>query len=220
MGRSLSLIILAIGVAMILIQLYKFFVSINSSSSKRRKDVEELKLKIADKVKQLVPMTSTELELLSINQSEVSLSRGINSEKTGSFTSIYQEPLLAYGYKRYNYLEDTSILLVSTASDDYIYMSEGPSTQVYLNNNKLGVIDAEGNLFDPVSKKQLARIEADQILSSHPVKIGEREVGEVVNLRQNESPNPRVYQFLEPMNEREEHIFKALTFLSLIEESV
>ena len=198
----------------------KFFISINSSSGQRRRDVEEMKLQMADQVKALIPMNNSELELLSVNQSGVSTTRGLNSVKTGAFISVYQEPLVAYAYKRYNYPSENSILLVSTASDDFIYMSEGQKTQVFLNNSELGIIDAEGNMYDPRTKQQLARIEADQVLSSHPVKIGEKEVGEIVNVRLNESPNPRAYQFLEPMDEREEKIFKALTFLSLVEESV
>lgn len=220
MGRSVALLILVVSIGFIIMQLVKFFITINSSSGQRRRDVESLKFQMAELVKGLVPMNETELELLSVNQSGVTTTRGINSVKTGAFTSVYHEPLVAYAYKRYSYPAENSILLVSTASDDYIYMSEGQRTQVFLNNSELGVIDADGNMYDSKSKKQLARIEADQVLSSHPVKIGEREVGEIVNLRLNESPNPRAYQFLEPMDETEEKIFKALTFLSLVEESV
>ena len=220
MGRSIALLVLVVSIAFIIMQLIKFFISINSTSGQRRRDVEDLKLRMAEQVKKLIPLNKSELELLSVNQSDVSISRGLNSVKTGAFTSVYHEPLIAYAYKRYSYPANNSILLVSTAVDDFIYISEGQKTQVFLNNSELGVIDANGNMYDPRTKQQIARIEADQVLSSHPVKIGEKEVGEIVNLQLNESPNPRAYQFLEPMNEREEQIFKALTFLSLVEESV
>jgi len=220
MGRFLALVILFGSIGFIIVQLVKFFISINSSSAQKRRDVEQLKLRMADMVKELVPMNPTELELLSVNQSGVSTTREINPVTTGAFTSVYQEPLVAYAYKSYRIPADHNILLVSTAADDYLYMTEGSTTKVFLNNSELGIIDSEGNMFDPVSKQQMARIEADQVLSSHPVKVGEKEVGEIVNLRLNESPNPRAYQFLEPMNEREEKIFKALTFLSLVEEAV
>ena len=220
MARSLALLILVAAVGFIIIQVIRFFLSINSSSGQKRRDIEQLKLGMVEQVKELVPMSLTELELLSVNQSGVTTTRGLNSVKTGSFTSVYHEPLITYAYKRYNYPTESTILLVSTASDDYIYKSEGNRTQVFLNNSEIGIIDSNGNMYDPRTKKQLARIEADEVLSSHPVKIGEKEVGEIVNLRLNESPNPRAYQFLEPMDEHEEKIFKALTFLSLVEESV
>ena len=171
-------------------------------------------------VKELVPLNPSELELLSVNQSGVEVSRGLNAVQTGMFTSVYHEPLLAYAYKQYKYPEDSSFLLVSTSSDDFIYKSEGQRTQVFLNNSELGIIDSEGNMYDPSSNSLIARIEADHVLSSHPVKIGDKEVGEIVNLRLNESPNPRAYQFLEKMDEREEKIFKALTFLSMVEETL
>jgi len=219
MGRFLALLILFAAVGFIAVQLFKFFISINSSKAQIRRDIEQLKLRMMEMVKELVPMNKAELELLSVNQSGVSVSRGINSVQTGAFTSIYNEPLLAYAYKNYS-SGDKSILLVSTDSDDFIYMSEGATTKVFLNNSELGVVDSDGNMYDPVSRKQMARIEADHVLSSHPVKIGEKEVGEIVNLRLKDSPNPKAYQFLEPMDDREENIFKALTFLSLVEESI
>ena len=220
MGRSIALLILVAALGFIIIQIVRFFFSINSSSGQKRRDIEKLKSGMIEQVKALVPMSLTELELLSVNQSGVTTTRGLNAVKTGSFTSVYHEPLIAYAHKSYNYPPDSSILLISTASDDFIYKSEGERTQVFLNNSELGIIDSNGNMYDPRTKKQLARIEADQVLSSHPVKIGEKEVGEIVNIRLNESPNPRAYQFLEPMDEREEQIFKALTFLSLVEESL
>ena len=220
MGRTLVLLIFVLAIGFIIFHLVKFFFTINSSSGQKRRDVEQLKLQMSEMVKELVPLNNKELELLSVNQSGVSVSRGLNSVKTGAFTSVYHEPLVAYAYKQYKYPADHSILLVSTSEDDYIYMSEGETTKVFLSNSELGIIDSDGNMYDPRTKKQMARIEADHVLSSHPVKVEGKEVGEIVNVRLNESPNPRAYQFLEPMNEREEDIFKALTFLSLVEESV
>lgn len=220
MGRSLALIILAAAIGFIIYQLVKFFISINNSSGQRRRDIENMKRQLSEMVKELVPMNATELELLSVNQKNAVVPKTLNAARTGVFTSVYQEPLLAYAYKDYKYPEDSRVLLVSTAADDFIYKSAGQTTRVFLNNSELGVVDAEGNMYDPRSKKIIAHIEADSVLSSHPVKIGDKEVGEIVNVRLNESPNPRAYQFLEPMNEEEEKIFKALTFLSLVEESV
>lgn len=204
----------------IIAQLVDFFLSINSGSGQTRRDVAELKSKIATYISSLVPMTHKELELLSINQTGVVANRGVSTIKSGAFTTIYHEPLVAFAYKKYKYPADKSLLLVSTEEDDFIYMTKGTQTQVFVNNNELGMIDPDGTLYESKTKKQLAHISADPVLSSHPVKIEGREVGEIVNARLNQSPNPRAYQFLEEMNEREAQIFKALTFLSLIEETL
>lgn len=220
MGRLLVLFIFFAAIAFIAYQLYNFFVSINNSSGQRRRDLDRLKVQMREMVKELIPMNHTEMELLSVNQSGVSKSRGMNGVETGAFISVYHEPLLAYAYKQYSYPADQSILLVSSASDNFVYMTKGGSTQVFHNDLPLGLIDSEGNMYDEKTNRKMARIEADQMLSSHPVRIEGREVGEIVNARLNESPNPRAYQFLEPMNEKEARLFKALTFLSLVEESV
>ncbi len=210
--------ILAVG--FIIAQLMDFFLSINSGSGQTRNDIAELKSKIATYIAGLVPMSDKELELLSINKTGTSVTRGLSTIKSGAFTTIYHEPLLAYAYKKYKFPADKSLLLISSEEDDYIYMINKGKTEVFINNTQLGFVESDGSLFDPKTNDLLAKIEANHLLSSHPVQIGEREVGEIVNARLNESPNPRAYQFLEPMNEQESKIFKALTFLSLVEETV
>ena len=220
MGRLLVLVLLVLGIGFILMQLLKFFVTINSSSAQRRRDIADMKSKMSRTIKTLVPMSHKELELLSVNRSNVEVSKGFNKMESGVFTSVYHEPLLAYAYKKYAYSTDHRLLMMHTSEDNYMYISEGRTTKVYLNDRELGVIDSEGGLTHPVSQKRLAEIEVDKVLSSHPVRIGGREVGEIMNVSLNESPNPRAYQFLEDMNEDEGHLFKALTFLSLIEESI
>ena len=204
----------------IIAQMLDFFLSINSGSSQTRKDIAELKSKIATYISSLIPMTIAELELLSVNQTGSTSSKGLSTIKSGAFTTIYHEPLLAYAYKKYTYPADKSLLLISSEDDDFIYMINGGKTQVFVNNKELGFIESDGSLFAPRTNKLLAKIEANHLLSSHPVRIDDKEVGEIVNVRLNESPNPRAYQFLEPMNNNETQIFKALTFLSLIEETL
>ena len=220
MGRLIVWIVLFGSLAFIAIQIYRFFISINNSSGQRKRDLERLKREMSQMVQELVPMNAEELELLSVNQLDVNGLKGLESVKTGKFTSVYYEPLVAYAHKQYSYPADSSVLLVSTTTDNFVYESEGYRTTVYLNEEELGVIDADGSMYEAKTDRLLAHIEVDGDLSAHPVKVGEREVGEIVNLRLNASPNPRAYQLLEPMNLREKQLFKALTFLSLVEESV
>lgn len=214
----LGFFLLAMG--FIVVQLVDFFLSINSGSGQIKRDVAELKSKIATYISNLVPMTIKELELLSINETGTTSVQGVSTTRSGAFTSIYHEPLLAYAFKEYKYPAGKRLLLISSEDDDFLYLTDGNKTKVSVNNKELGVIDESGNLYDPKSNNLLAQIEANQKLSSHPVKVGSREVGEVINARLNQSPNPRAYQFIESMDDREMELFKALTFLSLAEESI
>ena len=220
MVRLAIIFIFVLAAGFIVAQLLDFFLSINSGSGQTRKDIAELKSKIATYISNLIPMSVNELELLSVNQSGTTTNRGIATIKSGAFNTIYHEPLLAYAYKKYTYPADKSLLLISSEEDDFLYMINGSKTQVFVNNTELGFVESDGSLYAPKTNKLLAKIDANHLLSSHPVKIEGKEVGEIVNARLNESPNPRAYQFLEPMNERETQIFKALTFLSLVEETI
>jgi len=220
MIRVIFNVLLILGVGYVITQVVNFYLSINSGKGQTRNDIAELKSKIATYLAALVPMNDKELELLSINADKNVQRSGMTILKYGAFNSIYQEPLLAYAFKEYKYPADRSILLISTDKDDFTYMTKGASTQVFLNDDEIGYIDPSGNLYDPEKKKVLAHIEMENGHSSHTVQIEGREVGEIVNARKNESPNPRAYQFLEEMSAKESNLFKALTFLSLVEESI
>ena len=60
-----------------------------------------MRTEIAPYVEDLVPLESEELELMSLNQLNQSLKKGMTTTAKGVFTSIYQEPLVAYSYKKY-----------------------------------------------------------------------------------------------------------------------
>jgi len=83
----------------------------------------------------------------------------------------------------------------------------------------LGTIHSDGNLYD-TKERQVAYIAADDVLTTHPVKVGQREVGEIINPMLASSPNPRAYTFLKPMDSDERVLFMSLTLLSLVEETV
>lgn len=207
-------------IVFVIVQMVNFFLSINSGSGQQRRDTAELKAKIAVHVSQLVPMSDSDMEELSTTMKGDTSIVGVSRINVGTFQSIFHEPLLAYAVKTYRFPADKRVLLISSSEDDFLYLSDAGRTTVYVNERELGVVKPNGDLFDPRGEKLLAHIEASPALSSHAVKINGREVGEIVNAKLNESPNPRAYQFLEPMNDSEADIFKALTFLSLAEESL
>lgn len=219
MIRFLIIGILLAAFAFIVLQILKFSIATSSGRSQRQKDIKDLKARIRTYISDLIPMTDREMEDLSTNHDGISVRKGLGIIKTGVFTTIYHEPILAYALKSYTNLSDSRILLVSTDSDDIIYETIGETTKVFLNDEEMGTIDAKGDFYN-TSNNLLGHISADPALSSHPVLIDGKELGEIINPELNESPNPRAYQFLEPMEDEHKKIFKVLTFLSLMEETI
>ena len=219
MSRLIVFAVLLAAIVFIGYQILNFLFAINSTKSQKRRDVAKLRESIAQQIESLVALSKEELELLSINQIDTSTKLGINTVRTGVFTSIYQEPLVAYARKSYGQSGTELLTLVHTRDQSFVYESSGPKTRVSVDGQQIGTIHSDGNLYD-MKDRQVAHIEADDVLSTHPVKIGSREVGEIVNPMLANSPNPRAYTFLEPMDTDEQVLFMALTLLSLVEESV
>jgi len=218
MARILVLLILLAAVGFIVFQIVSFFFSINNTKSQKKRDLARLKDSLQPLVDNLVALSDDELELLSINKADVSTKPGLNPEITGAFTSIYHEPLVVYGEKTYGPAGNEKITVIYTSEHELVYVTKGTKTEVSVDDHLLGTIHSDGNLYD-TKGRQVAYIEADDLLATHPVKIGTREVGEIINPTKAASPNPRAYSFLQPMDDDERVLFMALTLLSLVEES-
>jgi len=179
MYRLLVLLVLLAALGFIAFQIFSFFFSINNTKSQKRRDLAKLKEDLKPLVDSLVALSDDELELLSINKASQSSKPGINPEITGAFTSIYHEPLVVYGEKTYGPNGREKITVVYTSEHEFVYLTKGIKTDVYVDDHELGTIHSDGNLYD-TKGRQVAHIEADDILATHPVKIGTREVGEIL----------------------------------------
>lgn len=219
MLRLIVLVVMLAAISFIGYQIVSFLFAINSTKTQKRRDVGKLRDLIQPLIEGLVRLSSEELELLSINQTDTSTRPGLNTIRTGVFTSIYQEPLIAYARKTYGQSGTEVLTVLHTSEQSFVYESSGSKTRVLVDDQQIGTIHSDGNLYD-MKDRQVAHIEADDVLSTHPVKIGSREVGEIINPMRAASPNPRAYTFLEPMDTDEKVLFMALTLLSLVEESV
>lgn len=205
--------------AFILYQVFKFTFGLGAGKGQLRRDANKLKEELKVYLGKLVPITPQELDLFSLNQTDQTVKRGMNRITRGVFTSIYYEPLLAYAYKEYRGGK-MSLLIAKTESDEYIYLSREGVTEVTFNGSEIGVIHADGRMTNKSGNQLLGYIAMDDLLSSHPVTIEGREVGNVINPRMAIADNPRAFEMLERMNDREKSIFMSMTILSLIEESI
>lgn len=204
----------------IIYQIVKFALSISGKQSQITRDVKSLRDNIDPYMEQLVPLDSEELPLFSLNQIDRKSTKTIHSITTGVFTSIYQEPLLAYAYKQYAG-SDYKVIIAQTYNDEYMYISRGDRTDVYLNDDAIGYMMGSDRLYSMAKEGHnlIANIAADKALSSHPIYVGDREVGEVNNPMRLTGPTPRAFQCLEQMHDQEQKYFLALSFLSIILES-
>ena len=213
------LAVIIAGVGFILYQVMKFAFAINNPASLAKRDGEKLKAIIGPHLEKLVPLSNNEMELFSLSKETRRIKKGGHTITSGVFKSIYHEPLCAFAYKEYN-RKNVASLLSRTVDQEYFYISINGETRVFVDGKAYGIITGDGQLFTPNKKHLLASISPEDVLKLHPVKIGDREVGSVLNPKQTEFPNPRAFQLLDEMNNEDRTKFLALSILSLVEESI
>lgn len=187
---------------------------------------EELKRMQADMdgwVGELVPIDRKELELFSLTQIKNSVKKRFTTSGKGIYTTIFEEPIVAYSYKKYLGKNAHALLYCRTAEHEYAYWIRPKGVQVVIDNKLVGTFkEDKGVLYSAQSKKMLARINRDDKKMS-PIVVGEREVASVVKAlpAAKADISARAFQFVrEDLTEEEEKLLLSISLLEMVKESV
>ena len=211
--QFLFVIILFAGLSFGISRFFKTFKK-KANDKQLKQDVEQMRLAIAQRTDELVPWSTEEMELLSLEHVEERLKRGNVANKAGFLTSIYQEPMIAYNYKKYG-SKYNSVVYAKTSDREFVYRIRDKGIQIYLDNQPLGILQTNGVLYDP-KKKMIARMNHQKEELLNPILVKNREVGNLVNPAITEKMNPRAFDLLSPMESEEEDIFLSLAVLQLV----
>lgn len=199
--------------------LYFALIHYQPGKGKIRTDLKKMKNEIAPYIEELVPWTKEELELLSSNQVKQKISKGIITTAEGVFNSIYHEPLIAYSYKKYISSKDDEVIYARTSNHEFVYRTKKGSTELIIDNQKVGVINQQGLLHGGRRKRLLARINKSENELELPIIIGDKERGTLIK-PESDAVNPRAFQFVREMGKNEEAVFLSLAVFELIKETV
>jgi len=187
-----------------------------------QKDLKALQAEMQTWLKEeLVPIGREELELFSLNQLNQTVKKGFTLKARGVFATIYNEPVLAYSFKRYVSTGVNSLLYARTAHHHYAYWLKGKEIQVLIDNKMIGAFRENGVLYNE-KNKPIARISYDHPEVA-PVIVNDREIASITkaNVRKGDILSPRAFQFVKSnITEEEEKIFLALATLELVQRSI
>ncbi len=195
--------------------MFGFLISVQPTRAALDRDLNKLRDELKEFFDRLVPLDKNEIELLSLQQEDRTVKRGIGKLVKGVFSSIYHEALVAYAYKEYVATRKKAILMVKTYSHEFVYHVHGAMTDLFVNGEKIGQINAQGELRN--NQKLLAEIKINDSLELAPIEINNRVVGRVRNPQFAGHVNPRAYNMLEEMNEDEELLFLSLSLLYMVQ---
>lgn len=184
----------------------------NSESNAFKKVLQNLRNRLSAVSADLVPWDHEMLSLLSLNRINEKKPGWFSAFSTGQFTTIYQEPVVAYATQR---IGNVSVTLVRTSDREFILRRKGKETEIWLNDKPLGLF-VDGVLLAPgKSAQMLARLENKPEELQHPLLLGDKTAATINNPKLANSPNPRALTLLRELNPEEENVTLALAMEQL-----
>ncbi len=170
----------------------------------------------------LVKMNKEELDLFSLTQDKQVLKTGTGTTAKGTFTTIFQEPVVSYSYRRYLGKQVNELLYARTADHDFVYWTENGKTRLEIDNQPVGTITGS-TLVGERTGKELARIATESQDNYLPVSVGNREVGALTRSAGNtDDPlSQRAFEFIpDDLNDKEEQLLMSLAMRELVGRSL
>lgn len=214
----LTLIVAVIGVVL-LTQVMKLF---QPGERKMQQEVNNMRLDMQKWVGELVPIDKKELELFSLSQIKQVLRKRWTTSAKGIFTTIYNEPIIAYSYKQFLGRGRHALLYARSASHEYAFWIRPKGVQVVIDNKLVGTYK-DNTLLSAKSGKPIAILQPETQNALLPVRINNREVGSLVsaNPTAGKGLSQRAFEFLKnDITEEEETLLLALSVLELVNRKV
>ena len=215
---SLATLLIVAGSIIVLMSIligYFVFENYKPSRRKREQDLREMRKLILSSIPELIPWSHEERNLLSFERIDSRTRRLSGRRAEGYFKNIYHEPVVAYEYRRYLSPKRYALLLMRTTEHEWVYYLQPDKISVYMDDDYLGDLTDTGILYDAKSRRAVARLSPDPEVHLQKVLVQGREVGNLINPAHDDRFNPRAFELLQPMNEREEGYFLALSLLQM-----
>lgn len=189
-------------------------INFNPESQAWKKAVEGLRTRLKSQAAgALVPWDGEMLSLLSLNRSITKKPGFFNNTSEGVFTTIFQEPVLAYAEQKSG---NTGLLIARTSDREFIFRKKGKETEIWLNGQPFGVLVDGALLAAGKTSRLLARLEKKPGEIQFPVLLADKTAATITNPDMADSPNPRALTLLRELSGEEESAVLALTVFVVV----
>lgn len=199
---------------------YLIFHNFQPGSAKIKADLDLMKKEIEDYVDQLIPLKQEDMELLSLNQINQAYRKAITTTAKGVFISIYNEPMIAYSYKKYVATNDNAVLYARTSRHEFVYRIKANKVKFFIDDELIGTLKENELLYSVENKRLLARINRHKDELWLPILVGDKEVASVINTDKAMDSTSRALEFVSQMGDKDEAIFLSLAVLELVNNNI
>ena len=197
----------------------KVFGNYSPKKGKIKKDLQKIKTELEPLVTDLVPIEKGEMELLSLNQIKNKASKGVTKTGKGVFTSIYNEPMVAYSYKNYVASGTNALIYARTANNEFIYRIKNNEVEIVIDDHLAGIMKEDGKFYGAKSQTLLAEVNQSTEELALPVIVRNKNVGSIINPAKARKSQARAFEYVGNLEKDEETLFLSLAVLELVQRS-
>ncbi len=206
--------------SLILFLVFRVLGNFRPGKRKVQEDLKKMKAEVEPWVKDLVPISKEELELFSLGQINQAFKKRVTTSSKGVFTTIYNEPIVAYNFKKYVSRKFDGVLYARTANHEFAYRIKNNEVKVVIDNELVGTLKDNGVLYGGRRNKMIARINRESELELMPIIVNDKEVGNLVKALpagKKKAVNSRAFEFVkENLDEEEKKVFLSLAIFELV----
>lgn len=194
------------------------FLKAHPSQRRVRADLAAMSQETTSWRQKVIPWEKeNEMELLSLNREFKWVKQPPGRMLVGAFKSIYHEPMLAYAYKVYLKEGRFTVCFAATQKYQFIYQRQKSRTDFWIDGEHVGHITPDWVLYS--NRKRMLGRRNRLSPGYYSVIVWDREAAHLRDPRSTDHVNPRVFEILEKLSDKEELLLMAVAFLTMIEES-
>ncbi len=183
---------------------FKSIKGLQPAGKRLLRDLQLMEKTVRERHPELVPLLADELKLLSYNAALEERPRRKTPFRTGVLTNIYQEPLIAFAFKKYTRSAYVHLLYARTDRHEFYYRkSRKKGIEVAIDDQLIGFFDLKNHrLLKP--DRQQAYLEGRPAPGNMITLFsGNKELASLNRNPEAGNPNPRVFTFVSPLTEKE-----------------
>lgn len=193
----------AIGIGVIMINIIKFLSSLKNSKSSLYKEINKVRKRSEEMVRNLIPLTAEEISELSY---QILPNKNIKGIKSKTITTIFNEPLISYS-SRLDKSSGRGYAVYLTNAKEFSFIHLPDTIEVFVDEIPLGRIKKDGSLRDANNKVMAYTSEVGNYKT---IVVNDKEIAKL-NKHKSANVLERVYELKTGLNSVEAEILFAMT---------
>lgn len=198
-------------------QLLGFVLGTQPSTSRFKHDIKKLRNDLAQLLQDLSPWDENDLEMISLQISEVKKNVKLNQIVSGFINNIYQEKVVAFAYKHYYGKKGKALLYARNSKHEFYYKISPKSVDIYMDKEQLGTLHKDGGFF-LLGKEDDAKamISQSDTMSLLPVEMNGKKIASLTNPSDRSYENTRAVTLLEDIDQEDNDLLTSLVLFEII----